>query len=145
MKQRLKIIVNEKPYDVEVDDINASPLVVTVNGKLYTVTVDAPESSVEIPESRIETVSTPKPAAARKTSAASLDLTAKKIKAPMPGTILDINVKPGDNVSHGQQLCALEAMKMKSAIRSPYDGVIATVDVQSGQSVAHGDVLITFA
>jgi len=138
MKQRLKIIVNEKPYDVEVDDPNASPLAVTVNGKPYIVTV-------EIPESKIETDSTPKPVTARKTSAASVDPTAKKIKAPMPGIILDISVKPGDNVAHGQQLCALEAMKMKSAIRSPHDGVIATVNVQSGQSVAHGDVLITFA
>ena len=138
MKQRSKIIVNDKPFVVEVDDPDASPLVVTVNGKPYTVTV-------ETPESKIETDSTPKPAATRKTSAASADPTAKKIKAPMPGIILDISVKPGDNVSHGQQLCALEAMKMKSAIRSPHDGVIATVDVQSGQSVAHGDVLITFA
>ena len=137
MKQRLKIIVNEKSYDVEVDDPNASPLAVTVNGKPYTVTV-------ETPESKIETDSTPQPVAARKTFAASFDSAARKIKAPMPGTILDINVKPGDAVSHGQQLCALEAMKMKSAIRSPHDGVIATVDVQSGQSVAHGDVLITF-
>ena len=136
MKQRLKI--NDKLYDVEVDDPTASPLAVTVNGKLYTV-------SVETPELKIEADSTPKPVAARKTSATSVDSTAKKIKAPMPGTILDINVKPGDNVSRGQQLCALEAMKMKSAIRSPHDGVVATVDVRSGQSVAHGDVLITFA
>ncbi|MEK7442956.1 MAG: biotin/lipoyl-containing protein [Chloroflexota bacterium] len=138
MKQRLKIIVNEKPYDVEVDDPNASPLAVTVNGKQYTVTV-------ETPESKIETNSTPKPVATRKVSAVAADPMAKKIKAPMPGTILDISVKPGDNVAHGQQLCALEAMKMKSAIRSPHDGVIATVNVQSGQSVAHGDVLMTFA
>lgn len=138
MKQRLKIIVNGKPYDVEVDDPDASPLAVTVNGKPYTVTV-------ETPESKIETPSVSQPVTVRKTSAASADPTAKKIKAPMPGTILDISVKPGDNVMHGQQLCALEAMKMKSAIRSPHDGVIATVDVQSGQSVAHGDVLMTFA
>jgi biotin carboxyl carrier protein len=138
MKQRLKIIVNEKPYVVEVDDPNALPLAVTVNGKQYIVTVETPETKIEAP-------SVSQPVAVRKTSAASLDPMAKKIKAPMPGTILDINVKPGDSVSHGQQLCALEAMKMKSAIRSPRDGVIATVDVQSGQSVAHGDVLITFA
>jgi len=138
MKQRLKIIVNGKHFEVEVDDPHASPLAVTVNGKPYTVTV-------ETSDLKIEADSTPKPVAARKTSAVSVGATAKQIKSPMPGTILDISVKPGDAVSHGQQLCALEAMKMKSAIRSPHDGVIATVDVQSGQSVAHGDVLITFA
>ena len=62
----------------------------------------------------------------------------------MPGNILDIAVKPGDKVAARQQLCSLEAMKMKNAIRSPGEGVIASVEVAEGQSVAHGDVLFTF-
>jgi biotin carboxyl carrier protein len=63
----------------------------------------------------------------------------------MPGNILGIAVKPGDEVGFRQQLCSLEAMKMKNAIRSPRDGVIASVEVSEGQAVAHGDVLFTFA
>jgi len=66
------------------------------------------------------------------------------VKAPMPGNVLGIRVKPGDKVSFKQTLCSLEAMKMKNAIRSPRDGVIATVNVTEGQAVAHGDVLFTF-
>jgi biotin carboxyl carrier protein len=62
----------------------------------------------------------------------------------MPGNILDIAVKPGDRVAVRQQLCSLEAMKMKNAIRSPGEGVIASVEVAEGQAVAHGDVLFTF-
>jgi propionyl-CoA carboxylase alpha chain len=62
----------------------------------------------------------------------------------MPGDILNIAVKPGDKVVIGQQLCMLEAMKMKSAIRSARDAVIASVEVAEGQAVSHGDVLITF-
>ena len=62
----------------------------------------------------------------------------------MPGQIVAVAVKPGDMVSPGQEICTLEAMKMKSAIRSPQAGLIAQVSVTSGQPVAHGDVLVTF-
>ncbi len=68
----------------------------------------------------------------------------KAVRAPMPGHIVDIVVKPGDEVSVGQPLCSLEAMKMKNAIRSPRDGLIAGVEVTTGQAVAHGDILVTF-
>ncbi len=68
----------------------------------------------------------------------------KAVRAPMPGHIVDIVVKPGDEVSVGQTLCSLEAMKMKNAIRSPRDGLIAGVEVTTGQAVAHGDILVTF-
>lgn len=73
------------------------------------------------------------------------DPQASEIRAPMPGNILDITVKPGDKVSIRQRLCSLEAMKMKNAIHSPQDGVIASVEVAEGQAVAYGDVLFTFA
>ncbi len=63
----------------------------------------------------------------------------------MPGIIHDVAVKPGDKVTPGQQLCTLEAMKMKSAIRTSKEGVIASVEVTNGQKVAHGDVLVRFA
>lgn len=119
---RLKVIVNGNPYVVEVADLNASPLTVTVNGRRYTVTVEAPAADTD-----------------------TADPSARRIKAPMPGTIVDIHVKPGDTVSPGQPVCVLEAMKMKSAIRSSREGVIATVEVRAGQSVAHGDALVTFA
>jgi biotin carboxyl carrier protein len=67
------------------------------------------------------------------------------LTAPMPGTILSINVKPGDTVSRSQPLLILEAMKMKNAIKSPYDGVIGEVLAQPGQAVSYGSVLVRFA
>jgi biotin carboxyl carrier protein len=62
----------------------------------------------------------------------------------MPGSILTLLVRPGDTVAVGQELCVLEAMKMKNAIRASRGGVIASVEVSEGQTVAYGDVLITF-
>jgi len=63
----------------------------------------------------------------------------------MPGTILEVYVSPGDRVAYRQDLCTLEAMKMKNAIRAPREGVILEVRVQPNQTVAYGDILFVFA
>jgi len=148
-RRRLKVIVNGKPYLVEVGDLSASPITVNVNGRPYLVNIATGE---------LKTVSADEPmaaleAAVRETSAPEKALTpsgpagplVQQVRAPMPGNVLDIAVKPNDRVRFRQQLCSLEAMKMKNAIRSPRDGVIASVEVTEGQTVVHGDVLFTFA
>jgi glutaconyl-CoA/methylmalonyl-CoA decarboxylase subunit gamma len=68
-----------------------------------------------------------------------------ELTAPMPGTILAMNVTPGEAVARGQVLLILEAMKMKNSIKSPQDGVIAEVVAQPGQAVGYGAVLLRFA
>jgi biotin carboxyl carrier protein len=67
------------------------------------------------------------------------------LKAPMPGTILSVEVEAGESVTAGQVLMKLEAMKMVNAIKAPQAGRIADVHVEAGQSVGHGQVLVTFA
>jgi biotin carboxyl carrier protein len=64
-----------------------------------------------------------------------------RVTAPMPGTILDIEVQVGDPVQLGQILCALEAMKMKSPIRATRAGTVRQVQATAGQAVGHGDLL----
>jgi biotin carboxyl carrier protein len=61
----------------------------------------------------------------------------------MPGTILDIKVKPGDAVKEGQILLILEAMKMENEIIAPSSGTIDTIQVSKGASVNAGDVLLS--
>ncbi|MBW3671505.1 MAG: hypothetical protein KY432_07510 [Acidobacteria bacterium] len=63
--------------------------------------------------------------------------------APMPGTILRIHVKAGDEVSKGAPLITLEAMKMEHEITSPYDGVVRSIDCSEGSMVQPGVVLIS--
>jgi biotin carboxyl carrier protein len=148
-RRRVKVSVNGKPYVVEVGDLADSPITVTVNGRLYLVSIEAAAEKVtpaEEPAVALETV-------ARQTSAPEkapippgpTGPQVGTVKAPMPGNILDIAVKPGDVVKFRQTLCSLEAMKMKNAVRSPRDGVIGSVEVYEGQPVSHGDVLFTFA
>lgn len=75
------------------------------------------------------------------------DLTAQKvtdIKAPMPGLILEIIAKVGQEVSKGDPIMILEAMKMENVLKSPGDGVINAILVKQGQSVEKNQVLIQF-
>ncbi|OPZ75090.1 MAG: Glutaconyl-CoA decarboxylase subunit gamma [Firmicutes bacterium ADurb.Bin456] len=71
--------------------------------------------------------------------------TGKMVKSPMPGTILDINVKSGDQVKRGQVLIILEAMKMENELMAEDDGVIREINVSRGQSVQAGEMLLTLA
>ena len=68
----------------------------------------------------------------------------KSVLAPIPGVIIAISVKPGDSVTRGQELCVLEAMKMKNAIRASRDGKIAAILVNVGDHVKNSQVLIEF-
>ncbi len=68
----------------------------------------------------------------------------KDLKAPMPGLVLDVLVGSGEQVSEGQDLLVLEAMKMENAIKSPQDGVIDTISVQKQDKVDKNQVLVSF-
>lgn len=64
------------------------------------------------------------------------------IKAPMPGLVLDVRVKNGDQVKKGDPLIILEAMKMENVIIAAHDAVIENVCVKNGQSVDKAEVLL---
>ncbi|MFL0354540.1 acetyl-CoA carboxylase biotin carboxyl carrier protein subunit [Xanthomarina sp. GH4-25] len=66
------------------------------------------------------------------------------IKAPMPGLILDINVKVGQEVKEDDALLVLEAMKMENVLTSPRDGIIKSISVNKGDAVEKNQLLIEF-
>ena len=66
----------------------------------------------------------------------------QNIKAPMPGLVIDIKVKPGDTVNKGDGLLVLEAMKMENIIKAPGHAVIKKITVSKGMPVEKNQVLI---
>jgi biotin carboxyl carrier protein len=66
------------------------------------------------------------------------------LSAPMPATVIAVNVKPGDVVKHGDVLILLEAMKMELPVRAPGDGRVAAVHCRPGELVQADVSLIDF-
>ncbi|WP_114778229.1 biotin/lipoyl-containing protein [Botryobacter ruber] len=72
------------------------------------------------------------------------ELQINEVKAPMPGLILEIKVKPGQEVKKGDPIMVLEAMKMENILKSPGDGVVKEIKVAVRQNVEKNQVLIKF-
>jgi biotin carboxyl carrier protein len=68
----------------------------------------------------------------------------KEIKAPMPGLVLDIFVKPGDFVEENQNILSLEAMKMENILKAHGSGTIKEISVSKGAAVDKNQTLIVF-
>lgn len=112
--------------------------VVTLNGKDYEVEVD--ELSEAIVTSVAPTAASA-PAAPATPAPAPVSGSGTTVKAPMPGTILKVNVTAGQSVKAGDIMFILEAMKMENEIVAPSDGTVSQVVAAKGSSVATDDVL----
>jgi biotin carboxyl carrier protein len=139
--RKFLINVNGNQYEVEVEEVTSA-------GQPYVSPVAAVPSAPKAPAAPAAEEmkpSTPVPPAAPASNPVntSAPVGTTKMTAPMPGTILDIKVKPGDVVKKGDLLMILEAMKMENEIVSPQDGIIATVNITKGSSVNSGDLLVS--
>ena len=76
-------------------------------------------------------------------SGGSPDVAAGGITAEMQGTILSVDVEPGDEITQGDVVCVLEAMKMENDVVATTSGTVDTVPIAEGDSVDMGDTLVT--
>ncbi len=136
----IKVEIEGKVYNVSIKNVHSNPVLAEVEGKIYQVYPEGQISSVT-PATTAQPLSVPTNAPASPVPTAGNSLT---LNAPLPGVIVSIDVHAGQAVKAGQQVCTLEAMKMKNAIRSDRDGVIAQVNVNQGDLVKHNQPLFTF-
>ena len=127
---------------------------VTLNGRTYEVEVEAgkamllDEYEAIVPSAPAAPVAAPvaAPAAAPAAPAApAVTAAGEPVVAPMPGTILKVNVQNGQAVKEGELLCVLEAMKMENEIMAPRAGTVAQVPVTKGSTVDTGATLVVLA
>ncbi|MEM1331581.1 MAG: acetyl-CoA carboxylase biotin carboxyl carrier protein subunit [Planctomycetota bacterium] len=126
---RLRITVEGKAYDVEVEVLDGAP-------------VAAPLPAASAPAAPIGSAAPSAPPPPKPAAAPSAGGGDGEVRSPVAGTVLSITVKPGDEVGLNDTLLVLEAMKMESAVASPSAGKIAEVLVSTGDTVAAGQVLV---
>lgn len=148
MKYNVKI--GEMSYTVEIENINARPVIAYVDGERFEVMPEhAAQVEVGKEAGKVGEKADTKPVYQKPVPSASPSpnpaLSGNALIAPLPGTVVEVFVKPGEKVEAGQVVVVIEAMKMKNSIRSVYSGTVSEVLVNAGQSVAHKQALIKFA
>ena len=165
MPTTVRVKLEDRWYTVEVGDLTERPVRAVVDG--YVVEVDVSDSVEETvapirpstasepaPDSNRGRTTTPRPAqpptprprpAPARPAGAVVDSPPdpqKVFSAPMPGTILSIEVNPGDQVIIGDAICVLEAMKMQQVLRADWSGVVKSVLVTVGEQVMNGTPIV---
>ena len=138
--KKFKFTIQGNLYEVEILGFEENIAKVEVNGTLYDVEVHKDIKTTKTPT--LVRKEAPKPVGKETRIPRSATRTANIIiKAPLPGTIIQVIVKEGDTVSIGQKLLTMEAMKMENNVLAEKDGTIRSIKVKPGDTVLQNDVL----
>ena len=139
--KKFSFTINGNNYEVDILGFEENTAQVEVNGTIYNVEVQR-----ELKMTKTTTLvraEPPKPSPKESRIPKSQSQTSNvAIKAPLPGTIITVLVKPGDKVTMGQKLLTMEAMKMENNVLSEKDGTVRVVNVKPGMTVAQNEVLV---
>ena len=144
--KEFKMKINGSEYSVNIESVEDTHANVEVNGTMYSVEIDTPmrqpvRKVITTKPATPTTTATP-PAGVAKVAPAAASSGSQMIQSPLPGVIIDVCVKVGDDVKTGQKLFVLEAMKMENSINAESDGKVIEIKVSKGDSVLEGADLI---
>ena len=160
MAHVVRVKLEGRWHTVEVGDLSERPVRAVVDGVSVEVDVGDAARDALAPAAAVSCVAAPAPGspppAVRRAPARTSPPSAapagavtsepanpnKVFSAPMPGIILEISVKPGDQVVTGDTICVLEAMKMQQRLRADWSGVVKSVLVAVGQQVMDGAPIV---
>ena len=136
MKYTVKIA--DQAYEVEIEDIHARPIIARVDGQRFEV---QPNNEIQaqavMEQTEVQLRESPKPSTVQVGNV-------NELTAPLPGTIVEIFVKSGEEIEAGHVVLIIEAMKMKNSIRSTRGGKVAEVLVRVGETVSHKQPVVRF-
>lgn len=137
MKKGFNFTIGGQKYETTVKEIEPNVAEVVVNGTSFIVEFQKNESK-KVKAARVAAPTaapTAAPVVAKPAGAAV-------VKSPLPGSIVKVMVKPGDNVKKGDTLLTMESMKMENVVASEYTGTVKNVLVSAGQNVMQDDKLV---
>ena len=139
MSTKLKVKVGSRWHTVEVINLQSRPLQVLVDDVPVQVLIeDLPNDTI----SDNQTESAVVPVTDRERLSGDTITPTKVFTSPMPGVILSVAVKIGDQVVTGDDICVLEAMKMQQTLRADWSGIVKSIHVEPGQQILDGDLIV---
>jgi biotin carboxyl carrier protein len=138
---KLKVEVAGEVFEVEIADLHSRPVKARIGEDVFDVWPEAtPRRHASTPPPSLAIHQPANHRAANASAAAGPDV----VVAPLPGLLLSVAVQPGDDVTPGQPLCVIEAMKMNNTVHAARAGRIGVVLAQVGQLVHHRQVILQF-
>lgn len=135
--KKFKFTIRGQEFDVDIKEIEGSNAQIEVNGTVYDVEIQAEEKASKTPQLiRRPVINKPGEGQIKKSAGAIT------VKAPLPGTIIKVDVAVGDAINVGDVLLVMEAMKMENNVLAEKAGTVKAVKVNVGDSVLQDDVLI---
>ena len=135
--RKFNVLVDGEYFEVEVEDTGSSPNISYVK--------QLPPRSAPTSRATPSPAKAAKPAAAGAPSATVGDEEGTPLIAPMPGMIVGLEKKVGDQVNKGDAIVVLEAMKMENSLPSPISGTIKKINLNVGDQVAKNDIICVIA
>ncbi|HRZ77980.1 MAG TPA: biotin/lipoyl-binding protein [Bacteroidales bacterium] len=135
-----KFTIRGNEYEVELKQFEENLARIEVNGTLYEVEVHREMKTSKTPT--LVRSEVPPPSRSDSKIKKTISSGPSAVKAPLPGNVMQIYVKPGDAVKRGDKLLMYEAMKMENLVLAEKDGKIVAVKVHVGDAVLQGDLLI---
>ena len=139
--KKFKFTIKGQDFDVDIKEIEGSNAQIEVNGTVYDVEIHAEEKASKTPQLiRKPVINKPGEGQIKKAAAGGVS-----VKAPLPGTIIKVDVAVGDAINAGDTLLVMEAMKMENNVLAEKAGTVKSIKVNVGDSVLQDDVLIELA
>jgi biotin carboxyl carrier protein len=139
--RNFKFNIRGNNYEVEILKLEGNTAEVEVNGTLYQVEMERRKAESKTPILVRSSVSSSPSKSEVKMSSGEKGALSKVI-APLPGNIMKVLIKVGDQIKRGDKLLMYEAMKMENNLLAEKDGKIKSILVKEGDSVLQGDLLI---
>jgi biotin carboxyl carrier protein len=138
--KKFKFSVNGISYNVEIIDTIDNEIHLEVNGTLYQVAMEKEIKSSKTPI-LVRAEVPPPTSKEKKIQKTPVKTTNTAVKSPLPGIIITVDVKEGEEVKMGQKLLTMEAMKMANNVLAEKDGIVRSIRVKPGDTVLQNDVL----
>jgi biotin carboxyl carrier protein len=136
-----KFTIKGQEYEVDIRQISNNMAEVEVNGTTYQV-----EVSREVKTSKTPILVRPEPAVPKSAHKFKKKISGNfEVRTPLPGSIMHIFVKEGDEIRKGDKLVMYEAMKMENTILAEKDCQVLKIRVKPGDTILEGDVLMEMA